>query len=171
MTENLKFSATRALQDYLKALPKEKILLIYDSSTEKIAGAFNSAASGLKLNISLRKIEISGGNGQDPDAETCSIMPLYDIIIAPTFFSLTHCAAVKKARKAGARVATLPGISDDVFIRGLKSSPEELNRAGEIWMKKLSGMHSIRVSSAKGTDISFTVGKAGPGMTVVWYKI
>ncbi|KKR03591.1 MAG: hypothetical protein UT30_C0025G0003 [Candidatus Uhrbacteria bacterium GW2011_GWF2_39_13] len=163
MTENLEFSARRAFLDYLKVLTDEKVFLVYDNSTEKIARAFNSAASNLKLNLSMRKIEINGGNGQDPDAETCRLMSLHDVIIAPTFFSLTHCAAVKKARKTGARVATLPGITEDVFVRGLKSSPEELDRAGEAWMKKLAGNHSIRVCSAKGTDISFTVGKALPG--------
>jgi leucyl aminopeptidase (aminopeptidase T) len=84
----------------------------------------------------------------------------YDVIIAPTLFSLTHCAAMTKARKAGARSATLPGCTSDIFERGMKISPYELSAAGRKWLDRLSGPRSIRVVSKAGTDISFKTGLA-----------
>jgi leucyl aminopeptidase (aminopeptidase T) len=107
----------------------------------------------------MRKIELTGGNGKDPDPETCSMMKDFSVIIAPTKYSLTHCAAVTEARKSNVRVATLPGITNGIFERGMKTDPLELKTTGDKLLKKLEGIHSVKVQSPGGTDIEFKIGK------------
>jgi leucyl aminopeptidase (aminopeptidase T) len=155
----LKVSAYKALHDYLRVAATEKILLVYDKTTIELAESFKLAAVEKGINITLRRIEITGGNGQDPDSETCAMFLQYPVIIAPAFYSMTHCAAVKKARDAGSRVATLPGITDDIFCRGMKTEPMDLKKIGNKWISKLIGIHKVNVRSEKGTDISFNIGK------------
>jgi leucyl aminopeptidase (aminopeptidase T) len=82
----------------------------------------------------------------------------YPVTLAPTKFSLTHCAAVKEAKEAGARIATLPGIDNDVFSRCLNASPEELKTTGEKWMEKLKGHKKVKITSPAGTDLEFGIG-------------
>jgi leucyl aminopeptidase (aminopeptidase T) len=41
-----------------------------------------------------------------------------DVVVAPTGASLTHTQAKKNACKAGARVATMPKITEDMFFNG-----------------------------------------------------
>jgi len=154
-----KISAYKALHDCLKIAPAEKILLIYDKTTSEIAEAFKLISVEKGIDLTIRKIEITGGNGQDPDKETCAMLFNYPVIIAPTFYSLTHCSAVKKVRDAGSRVATLPGITDEIFCRGMKTDPLDLKKIGNKWIAKLLGVHKVNVKSEKGTDLFFDIGK------------
>jgi len=157
--ETLVKSASNALFACIKVQPKEKALLIYDKTTREIADAFIKAASDKNIVLTVSKIELTGSNGKDPDPATVALINKHDIVIAPTFFSLTHCPAMSAARKRGLRGATLPGITPEIFAKGLDTSPEDLRNAGKAWMAKLSGNHKIKLISDKGTNLEFSIGK------------
>ena len=158
-SERLEYAAMLALSKCMNVKPSEETLIIYDKTTLRIAEAFKSAASIMKLTLVMRKIEFTGGNGQDPDPETCEMMKQYPVALALTKYSLTHCTATRNAKAAGARIATLPGITEDVFARGLGADPEMLHKCGEKWIKKISGSHSFLVTSPVGTELRFWLGK------------
>jgi leucyl aminopeptidase (aminopeptidase T) len=159
LINRLKTEAKSAYTECLRIKDNETVLLIYDQSTEEIAEAFKATGSELGINLTVRKIEPSGVNGKDPDKETCEAMLRHNVIIAPTQYSLTHCAATTKAKKQGVRGATLPGITNGIFERGLKVNPLDLREAGKKWLKEVSGNHEVRITSAAGTDLSFKIGK------------
>ncbi|MFA6293651.1 MAG: aminopeptidase [Victivallales bacterium] len=156
--KNLKLSAVRALEEYLEVKQKEKVLLVFDKTTKDIATAFELAAKELNLSITLHEIEPTGGHAREPDDKTAALMKKYPVVIAPTQYSLTHTKATINARKAGARVATLPGVNSVVFEKGLKSDPNKLEIAGHVWMNILNGNHKVRVVTEAGTDITFLIG-------------
>ena len=89
--EALLRAASTALSECLKVSKGEDVLLVYDESTEPIAGAFKEAAGNAGLRLASRQIKPSGRNGADPDPETAKAMLAYKVIIAPTLFSMTHC--------------------------------------------------------------------------------
>jgi leucyl aminopeptidase (aminopeptidase T) len=155
---SLKFSAVRALEEYLEVKQKEKVLLIFDSTTRDIAAAFALAAKELSLKITLHEIEATGGHAKEPDDKTAQLMKKYPVVVAPTKYSLTHTKAAINARKTGARVATLPGINSVVFEKGLKSDPNKLEIVGQSWMNVLNGKHKVRVVTGAGTDMTFLIG-------------
>lgn len=159
MKDKLCISASRALNDYLKVTDQESVLLIYDDTTTDIADAFIKIVVTNKGKLTARKIGSTGRNGVDPDPETCKMMIEYPVIIALTQFSLTHCAATKAAMMAGNRVATLPGISLDLFARGLQINPLELNEVGSKWIEKLRDKDEVRIQSKAGTDLTFSIGQ------------
>ena len=156
--KNLHLSAVRALEEYLEVKQNEKVLLIFDKTTKDIATAFDLAAKELNLKITLHEIEPTGGHAREPDDKTAQLMKKYPVIIAPTKYSLTHTNATVNARKAGARVATLPGVNSVVFEKGLKPDPNKLEIEGHTWMNLLNGNHKIRVTTESGTDITFLIG-------------
>lgn len=158
----LNISAEKALTAYLAVQPDEKVLLVFDESTPDIAQAFEQEASRLNLKLTAQEIPPTGGHGIEPADEIAELMTTFDVVIAPTRFSLTHTDSVRNACKAGARVGTLPGIDSAIFAEGLSSDPQELNRIGSFWMSKLQGKKNIRITTAKGTDVSFTTGKYLP---------
>jgi aminopeptidase len=57
------------------------------------------------------------------------------------------------ATSRGARIATLPGITEEIFKRALPVDYEELRRAGERIGAELSGASGCRLSSPAGTDL------------------
>lgn len=153
-------AAAMALSKSMNVAKSDKVTVIYDCSTENIAAAFESAAKDSGFDLTLRKIEPTGRNGADPDPETCAVISSFDVVIAITKFSLTHCAAIRKAREAGKiRGASLPGITDDLFARSMCVDPEVLCKYASMWMNRYSaGTHKVRVTNEAGTDISFTIG-------------
>ena len=151
-------AAQTAYADYLQVCFDEKVLIVYDITCQDIADAFRQAAMEDGIKVKAQKIEPTGENGRDPDPKVCAMMLKYPVIIAPTQFSLTHSQSVRSAAAAGSRVATLPGITADLFERGLKVTPLELKGAGETWLRHLQGKHTIRVTTPHGTDITFTCG-------------
>lgn len=159
---DLNISAEKALTSYLAVKADEKVLLIFDKSTPDIANAFKVEAERLKLNLTSQEIPPTGGHGVEPADDIAQLMTTLDVVIAPTEFSLTHTDSVRNACKAGARVATLPGINAAIFAEGLSSDPLELDRNGSFWMGKLNGKKQIRITTEKGTDVSFSTGNHPP---------
>ena len=155
-------AAQKALTEYLAITSEEKVLLIYDESTNSIAKAFSNAAKKLSLNLTSKTIVPTGGHGIEPPDKIAEMMKKYDVIIAPTRYSLTHTDSVRNACKAGARVATLPGIDSTIFTEGLSADPKDLNKTGMLWIEKLQGKHNVRIVTNKGTDIRFTIGNYAP---------
>lgn len=162
MMNNLKKAATKALSAYFAVKPEERILLIFDESTPDIAKAFADSAQMLGLKLESKKIPLTGGHGIEPADDVAEMMKSYDVVIAPTKFSLTHTDSVRNACKTGARVGTLPGINAAIFAEGLVSDPDQLDKTGNFWMSKLEGRKKIRITTSKGTDISFSTGKYQP---------
>jgi aminopeptidase len=158
----LNSAAQKALTSYLNIAPEETALLIYDESTATIAEAFSNAASLLAIKLTLVKIPPTGGHGIEPSVEISEMMKQYDVVIAPTQYSLTHTDSVRNANRAGARVATLPGINPAIFAEGLASDPQGLNKTGMFWIENLQGKHKIRIVTEKGTDVTFTTGNHAP---------
>ncbi|HCE45072.1 MAG TPA: leucyl aminopeptidase [Lentisphaeria bacterium] len=154
----LKESALRALEDYLDVKKDEPVLLLYDSSTREIADGFYVAAKDNGADLTSLEMKTTGGHGREPDPDTAEQMKKFKVVIAPTKYSLTHTKAVIEARKAGARVATLPGINFEVFTQGLRTNPAKLESAAEIWCDILEGKHRIKVTSEAGTDLAFAIG-------------
>ena len=57
-------------------------------------------------------------------------MAAADVVLAPTVQSLSHTAARKRASEAGARIATLPGVTEEMLARVMSADMDELRRAG-----------------------------------------
>ncbi len=155
---DLKESALRALEEYLDVGKNESVLLLYDSYTREIADGFYLAAKDNGTDMTSLEIKPTGGHGREPEDDIAKQMRKYDVVIAPTRYSLTHTKASIEARKSGARVATLPGIDFEVFTTGMRTSPSILEASGEIWCDVLDGRHEIQVTSEAGTDLRFKIG-------------
>ena len=55
-------------------------------------------------------------------------MAAADVVLAPTVQSLSHTAARKRASEAGARIATLPGVTEEMLARVMSADMEGLRR-------------------------------------------
>ena len=153
-------SARKIFREALGVKKNETILLIYDKPTENVGKAFIHAANMLDLSLTPRMIEVTAGDGADPDLETIAMMQKHNIVIGATSRSLTHCAAMTAARKNfGVRGCTLPGITDDIFMRSMQVSPKQLAADAARWKDRLAKVRKIRIVTEKGTDISFGIGK------------
>ncbi|MBN2288548.1 MAG: aminopeptidase, partial [Candidatus Glassbacteria bacterium] len=70
---------------------------------------------------------------------------------------LTHTDARRAACAAGARVATLPGITEDCMVRCLNADYNKIAALSERVAKVMSAGSRARVTSPAGTDVSFSI--------------
>ena len=76
-----------------------------------------------------------------------------DVVIAPTVQSLSHTAARKAASEAGARIATMPGVTEEMLARVMGADVEALRRRGEAICAALDAGAEARITCANGSDL------------------
>ncbi len=150
-------SAGLALKDCLAAGVGESVLVLTDTVCRNVGRAFFEAALELSLHAVYVEIPPLQRNGQEPDDAIARLMREFSLVVAPTSKSLTHTSARREACAAGARVATMPGIQEDTVIRCLAADHEAIARRTETVAEILETGKSVRIRTAAGTDLSFSI--------------
>jgi leucyl aminopeptidase (aminopeptidase T) len=84
-------------------------------------------------------------------------MKMADVILCPTSKSLTHTDARRNASALGKRIATFPGITKEVMIRGLNADYNKIASLTLKLTKMMDKTKSIRVTAPNGTDITMSI--------------
>ena len=119
-------AAKTALTQCLGVRAGEKLLIVANPPYRRIGEALYAA--GLKLGADAALLYYPDGatNGEEPPALIAAAMSKSDVVVAPTTASITHTTARRRACKAGARIATMPGITEEFFVRGLSADYDDL---------------------------------------------
>ncbi|MGE5585131.1 MAG: aminopeptidase [Bacillota bacterium] len=137
--------------------PGESVLVVTDEKLREIGYALWDQARSLGAEAMLVEIIPRARNGEEPPAPIAVIMKAVDVVLAPTSRSLSHTAARREACAAGARVATLPGITPEAMVRTLSA---DYSRIAEV-SRKVAGIltsgRTARVTSPSGTDITMSI--------------
>lgn len=110
--------AEQVLVSCLGVKKDESVLVITDDTRKEIGEAFYQAACDLGCEGLLMVMKEREVSGQEPPKAVAEAMKAADVVIAPTAKSLTHTAARIQAAAAGNRVATMPGITREMFGKG-----------------------------------------------------
>lgn len=146
-----------AIRTCMKVKKNEKILVITDELTNEIGySLYNNAA---ELGYQALFVQMKSGkiNGEEPPREVAELMMKYDVIFCPTAKSLTHTDARRAASENGARVATFPGITKEIMIRGMNADYNKISKLSVKLKGILEKGKVIRVISKLGTDIILPV--------------
>lgn len=111
-------TAEGVLSSCLAVKKGEEVLIVTDDTRREIGEALYEAAGNLgceRLLMVMNERELSG---QEPPKAVAAAMKSADVVIAPTAQSLTHTNARIEAARAGTRVATMPGITEEMFSQG-----------------------------------------------------
>jgi len=156
MTE-LQKACEIAIRDCMGAREGESVLVVCDTDKHEIGYELYLAAIRLGHPAVYSEMEPLEVNGQEPPAAIAELMKKFDVVLCPTLRSLTHTQARRDASATGARVATFPGITVDIMVRGLNA---DYNRISERTLNLKAYMDrakTARVTSTKGTDITFSI--------------
>jgi leucyl aminopeptidase (aminopeptidase T) len=135
----------------------EKVLIIVDTITPlSIGNGLFEAARNIGCEVMLMTMLPRTHHGEEIPLTVAEAMKNSDVVIAPTTFSLTHTRAKINACKAGARVASMPGITENMMVSGgMTADYENINNIAITLNKKLEIAKKIRVMTDSGTDITF----------------
>jgi leucyl aminopeptidase (aminopeptidase T) len=122
-----------------------------------IAEALADAAHRRGRSVTLLEFAATSRHGEEPPAEVAEAMAAADVVLAPTSMSFSLTEARQAATRHGVRIATLPTITEDIFVRTLPVDYAELRRVSESVAARLTAASSAHVTSAAGTDIVLTL--------------
>ena len=155
--DQLKKAAEIALKDCMAVKRGERVLIITDEPARKIGYALWEGAKEMGAEAIFTEIITPRSNGEEPPEPIAELMKLVDVILIPTSKSLSHTDSRREASKAGVRIATLPGITEDMMTRTLNADYKEIAKKSDILAEIISKASNIRITSAKGTDINLAV--------------
>ncbi len=150
-------ASTIAIKDCMGAKKDESILVISDELKREIGLSLFENAK--RLGYKALYVEMKSGrvSGEEPPDAIADLMKKFDIVFCPTEKSLTHTDARRAASKRGVRVATLPGITKGIMIRGLNADYKKIDALSIKLKDVLEKRKNIRVTTPIGTDISFSI--------------
>ena len=149
----LEKSAYTALTVCLDLKKDESLLVVTDDNKLNIGKALYDIGRELSKNTLLALMPPATVNGAEPPAAVADLMAQFDVVVCPTTKSLTHTNARRNACSKGARVATMPGISEEIMARTLKADydliAERTLKVSQILDK---GKKAV-ITSALGTNL------------------
>ena len=115
---NLVEIGTRVLTSCMDVKAGETVLVVTDDEKFQIGQALYQAAKELGADAMLVTMSPREVSGQEPPASIAAAMKSADVVLCPMSTSITHTRAKIEAAKAGARIATMPNITEDMFRQG-----------------------------------------------------
>lgn len=155
-------AAAVAIRDCMGARAGERVLVVTDEPQRLIGQALHRAARDLDLDVLLAEMLPRATNGEEPPPEVADLMTKFDVVLCATLKSLTHTEARRAASAAGARVATLPGVTEAIMVRCMNADYDRIAARTQRLCDLLATTTTIRVQAPAGTDVVLPVGGRRP---------
>jgi leucyl aminopeptidase (aminopeptidase T) len=140
----------------------EDVLVICNPVTQGIGERLRDAAQEAGGDAVLTVMAERGSHAEEPPRAIAAAMLASDVILAPTIQSLSHTAARRAATDAGARAATLPGVTEAMLARLMSADMAELRRRGHALAEVLTGGSEARITCPHGSDLRLSLeGRTG----------
>jgi leucyl aminopeptidase (aminopeptidase T) len=137
----------------------EDVVIVVDRTTRVLGDALRDAAAALGAEPVMTVMEPRDVDGEEPPAAVAAALAAARVFIAPTRRSLSHTRARKAASDAGARGATLPGVTEDMLARLMACDFPTMTARSRAVAELLTGADRAHVTCPLGSD--FTVDLSG----------
>jgi leucyl aminopeptidase (aminopeptidase T) len=153
MPDELDAAVRAVVRDCLGVAAGEEVLVICNPATGELGASLRAEAEAAGGDAVLATIAERGSHAAEPPRTVAAAMAAADVVIAPTVQSLSHTAARREASEAGARIATLPGVTAEMLARVMSADMEGLRRKGGAIAEALSRGAEARVTCPRGSDL------------------
>jgi leucyl aminopeptidase (aminopeptidase T) len=140
----------------------ESVLVVADPGTAALGEALMDAASAAGGDAVLTILPPNPARGHEPPAPVAAAFAAADVFIAPCAPSLSHTTARKRASEAGARGATMPGVTADLLARLMSADFDAMGARCHAIARLLTEADEAHLTCARGTDLHLDLrGRAG----------
>ena len=157
ISPELRSAALIAVRDCMGVQPGERVLVVTDAPLRAIGYAVFEAALELTAEVLLIEMTPRQSNGAEPPAEVAALMTQVDVVLCPTSKSLTHTDSRRAASAKGVRVATLPGVTEEVMVRCMNADYTEIAARTFRICELMRQTKVVRVTAPAGTDVTLPI--------------
>ena len=145
------------IRDCLAVREGEQVLVVCNPSTLGLGERLRGAAGRAGADAMLAMMAERATHGTEPPAAIAAAMKASDVVLCPTMQSLSHTAARREACEAGARIGTLPHVTEDILGRVMLADMAELKRRGQAVAKILTEANEVRITCPNGSDLRLSL--------------
>lgn len=146
-------AVSAVVRDCLGVASGEEVLVVCNPVTKQLGERIRREAEDAGADATLAVIAERRSHGAEPPAPVAAAMAAADVVLAPTVQSLSHTAARRAATEAGARIATLPGVTEEMLARVMSADMDGLRRKGRAVAARLDAGAEARIVCANGSDL------------------
>jgi leucyl aminopeptidase (aminopeptidase T) len=146
-------AVSAVVRDCLGVVEGETVLVICNPVTQGIGERMRDEAQDVGADAVLAVMAERASHAAEPPTPIGAAMAAVDVVLAPTVQSLSHTAARRAASDAGARVATLPGVSEEMLARLMSADMDGLRRKGRAIAELLTAGSEARITCSNGSDL------------------
>jgi leucyl aminopeptidase (aminopeptidase T) len=157
VSDELKRAVRAVVRDCLGVRDGEDVLVICNPATHDLGEELRSESEAAGAEAVLAVIAERPSHGAEPPRPIAEAMLAADVIIAPTVQSLSHTAARKAASQAGARAASMPGVTEAMLARVMSADMKGLRRNGAAIAEILDAGSEAHLTSPLGTDLRLRI--------------
>jgi leucyl aminopeptidase (aminopeptidase T) len=150
---DLRAAAETAVRQCLALGADESFLVVTDDERSHIGEALYEVGREVTDDAVVLRYPPGDHHGSEPPAPVAAAMADADAVLAPTTKSLSHTRARQHATEAGARAATMPGITEAVMVAGLDADYETIARHCRETLDQVADADELRVTTPAGTDL------------------
>ena len=140
-------------RDCMSVSAGEEVLVVCNPVTEEIGALMRIEAQGEGADATLAVISERDSAAAEPPDVVAAAMERADVVLAATIQSLSHTAARKLASEAGARIGSLPGVTEEMLARLMNGDLEETRRLGWAVAELMNEASEARITCAHGSDL------------------
>lgn len=147
----------------------ESFLVVADDAKRELGEALWEAGRQLGAEAMFVVMNQREKSGQEPPAAISEAMKRSDVVVCVTQHSLTHTKARKEAAANGTRLATMPAITEDMFLEGaITADYSQVKALTEKVTELLTRANTIRIEK-EGKALTFSInGRNGVPSTGVY---
>jgi leucyl aminopeptidase (aminopeptidase T) len=141
----------------LRVREGEDVVVVVDGSTRRIGEALRDEAAAAGADAVLAVMDERAEDGTEPPRSIAGALAQSDVFIAPTARSLSHTTARKRASEAGARGATMPGVTEDMLARVMAVDFDLMAARSRAVAELLTTGSAATVTCPRGTNVTLNI--------------
>ena len=165
---SLRYSIRSVYQDCLRVRHQEQLLILCDIPMMDLALQFLKVSESFSKFSSVHILREIPHANEEPHRSVAQLMEVQDVILMITSRSLSHTQARRNASKHGARIVSMPGITEEILCRTLNGHYRQILHRSRKLADILTIGRSAKLTTPAGTELTFSIarqpGHADTGM-------
>lgn len=154
-----------AVRDCMGVKAEESVLVITDTGKLKLAESFVLALHALGVDGTLFVMTPRSHHAEEPPREVRAALSACDVALLVTTMSLTHTHARMEATAKGVRIASMPGLTEDMMTVGAMTADyQEVSELSWKLTRLMEKTRIVEITTDKGTNLSMSLTGRKPGL-------
>jgi leucyl aminopeptidase (aminopeptidase T) len=153
VSDDLARAVGAVINNCLAVKEGETVLVVCNPATLGLGERMRAEAGRAGADGVLALMAERATHGTEPPPQVAAAMAAADVVLCPTVQSLSHTAARRLANEAGARVGTLPGVTEEMLARVMGADMDALRRRGDGVAAALTAGDEARITCPRGSDL------------------